>query len=1031
MIKRIQLGLLLSLFLVPIAMAQTGSITGVVTDQRTNERLPGVSVVITELERGTATNANGEFEITGIPSGTYTMAVTYIGYKRYSTEIQVGTTELSQDIAIQQDILGLEEVVVTGVGRGTETTKLGFSVSKISARELSEVPASNLGAAIRAKSPGITIVNPSGDPASPATIRLRGSTSLLGDQSPLIIVDGVITDGNLQDINMQDVESVEVVKGAAAASLYGSLAGNGVIQIITKRASDSIERPRVTYRSEYGFSEIANEYPLTDKHPWINDAEVEGGYVTSWPNYENFDTSQGNPVWDKDYPVYYDNVDAIFTGQPYNTNFVQLGNSSESYNYMLSYENHQQGGVVENLGDYKRNSVRFNGDYFFDDKFNIGVSAAYVTSDAPFFAEQGQGGGTNHFYSALSTVPILDFTERDAAGNYTNEMTGYGIAGVNTQNPLYTTANRERNDSRERIIAGLNASYDITDWLSVNARQSLDKSDELRSDYAPVGFQTPTPSQALNSGFESRRIRDRSTMISEVWLETDYTFQDFNTSTVLKYLYENRNFEQYALSGYDYSVSGIRSLGSTSQENYSISSYETTERAENLIFNTDLDYQDKVIVGAMLRRDGSSSFGADERYNWYYRGSLAYRLSQDISIDNVQELKFRASYGTSGQRPPFQAQYETYNATSSAIVPGVLGNSRIKPSTVGETEIGVDVTFLDRFNFTANYALTNVKNDYLNVPLSGTSAFSSQWQNVGELENKTIEFLLSGRVVNTSDFTADFNLSFDRTTQAVTDLGANPPFTRQVAGSAIQLFRFEEGVSYGAMYGRKILTSVNDLTVVDGVVVNIPGGYSPSDFTTNSLGHVVLADAMGTEDERPIYLTDEEGTRETVKIGDTQPDFKMGLSTTLNWKGLGLYALFDWVQGGDVYNYSKQLLYNRYTHKDLETYTKEGYHPDYILQPDGLYNGAQAGSHFIEDASFVKLRELALSYTIGNNSLGAVGNYLSDIRISLIGRNLLTFTDYSGFDPEVALRQNATNFRMDEYSYPNFRTFSASIQVRI
>jgi TonB-linked SusC/RagA family outer membrane protein len=1017
--------------LLPFVVFAQGSITGTVIDSRTGDGIPGVNVVVSELQRGVSTNVNGEYTISDIPSGNYTLVATFIGYQRFSVDIVVGTSQLTQNITLREDVVGLEEVVVTGVGRGTETTKLGFSVARISERDLREVPASNLGAAIRAKAPGVTIVNASGDPASPATIRLRGSTSLLGNQSPLIIVDGVITDGNLQDINMQDVESIEVVKGAAAASLYGSLAGNGVIQILTKRSSDSIDRPRVTFRSEYGFSEIANDYPLTRKHPWINDAVVTDGYVTSWPGYENFDTSAGNPVWDKDYPVYFDNVDAIFTGQPYNSNFIQLGNASQSYNYMLSYENHTQGGVVQNLGDYVRNSVRFNGDYLFEERFRVGISASYINSEAPFFTEQGQGGGTNHFYSALSTVPILDFTELDAAGNVTNQMTGYAIAGVNTQNPLYTTANRERTDRRERIIAGLNASYDITDWLSVNARQSLDRSDEIRSDYAPVGFQTPTPSQALNSGFESRRLRDLSTAITEVWLESLNTFGDFNVSTQLKYLYENRNFEQYTLSGFDYSVSGIRSLGATNQANYSIGSFETTQRAENYIFNTDVDYQDKIIVGAMLRRDGSSSFGADERYNWYYRGSLAYRLTQDVSIDNVQELKFRASYGTSGQRPPFQAQYETYNATSSAITPGVLGNRNIKPSTVGELEVGIDLTFLNRFNFTTNYALTNVKNDYLNVPLAGTSAFSSQWQNVGEIENKTFEVLFGGQAVQTRNFTLDFNLSFDRTTQMVTDLGPNPPFTRQVAGSAIQLFRFEEGVSYGAMYGRKILTSVNDLTVVNGVVANIPGGFSPSDFSVNSLGHVVLTQNIGTDLERPIYLTDEDGTRETVKIGDTQPDFKMGLSTTMNFRGIGLYALLDWVQGGDVYNYSRQLLYNRYTHKDLETYTKQGYHPNYILQADGLYNGAQAGSHFIEDASFVKLRELALSYTIGGNQLGAVGNYLRDIRVSLIGRNLLTFTKYTGFDPEVALRTNATNFRMDEYSYPNFRTFSASVQIRI
>lgn len=1028
MTRQILLSIVISLATCFSVFAQ-GSVQGTVTDSRTGEPLPGVNVVIAELQRGAPTNVDGEYQIANVPEGTYTLTVTYIGYKRYSSEIQVGSTALTQNISLEQDILGLEEVVVTGVGRGTQTTKLGFSVSKVSERELQEVPASNLGAAIRSKTPGLTIVNASGDPASPASIRLRGSTSLLGDQSPLIIVDGIITDGNLQDINMQDVESIEIIKGAAAASIYGSLAGNGVIQILTKRASDAIDRPRVTLRSEYGFSEIAKDYPLTDKHPWIDDAELDpsGRFVTSWPNYEVYDTER---VFNKDYPVTYNNVDNIFTGQPYNSNYIQIGSSAGDFTYMASYENHNQGGVVEGLDGYERNSLRFNADYTQTDNFRVSFSGSYVNAEYPFFPEQGQG--ANYFYSALSAVPFIDLTEKNEDGTFTNNPTGYSIDGSNWQNPLYVAQNRERKVDRDRYILGITAGYDLTDWLTVNARQSLDTRYELATDHTPVGYQTPTPSTAFNNGYELRQNIDQSTAVTELWLESVNSAGDFNFSSIVKYLYEDRNYIRNTISGFNYSVPDIRNIGAVDPNTYSASSFQSTERAENIIFNTDVDYQDKIIIGAMLRRDGSSSFGSDERYQWYYRGSLAYRITQDFDINNVQEMKVRASYGVSGQRPPFQAQYETYSASATTVTPVVLGNSEIKPSVVAETEVGLDISFLNRYNFTVNYALTNVTNDYWNVPLTGVSAYSSQWQNIGEIENKTLEMALNGQLISTRDMTLDFNLSFDRNRQKVTDLGALPPFTRQPGGAAIALFRFEEGVPYGAMYGNKLLTSIDQLTVGDdGFVTNVAGGYTPEDFEVNSKGHVVLSENAGTLDERPMYLVDENGDKEVVNIGNTEPDFKMGLSTSFNWKGLGLFMTWDWVQGGDVYNYTRQLLYNRLVHEDLETFTNEGFDPEYLLAADGLYNGAQASSHFVEDASFLKLRELSVSYTINKRQLGYFGNYLQDVRFSLIGRNLLTFTSYTGFDPEVALRTNATNFRLDEYAYPNFRTFSASIQVRI
>jgi len=506
---------------------------------------------------------------------------------------------------------------------------------------------------------------------------------------------------------------------------------------------------------------------------------------------------------------------------------------------------------------------------------------------------------------------------------------------------------------------------------------------------------------------------------------------DLNVRVIGKYLYEDRTFDRYTFSGSEYSVAGINSFSALDQTTFSITNFSALERAENYILDTEFDYQDKLILGAMVRRDGSSLFGEDERYQIYYRGSLAYRLSEDFEINNVQEFKIRASYGISGQRPPFVGQYETYDVTSTALLPGTQGNNELKPSVVAETEVGLDIAFLDRFSFTTSYALTTTTNDYIIVPLPAYSPFPNQYQNVGEIEGTSFEIGLNSSLVNTRDLQAGLNLTFSTISQEVTDLGSVPPFTR-AAGGALDLFRFEEGVSYGAMYGNSLISSVSELTVDEnGFVLNDGSGtLTTADFSVNDLGHVIVTANDGTAAERPMYLVDDEGVEEIVQIGDTNPDFNIGLSGNLNYKNFGLFMVWDWSQGGEVYNYTKQLLIFNYRHEVLEDLTRAGYDLNYLTASDGLYNASDALSYYVEDASYIKLRELALSYTIGNETLGSLGDVIRDVKLSVVGRNLLTITDYTGYDPEVALRTNSTNFRLDEYSYPNFRTFTGSIQIR-
>jgi hypothetical protein len=478
----------------------------------------------------------------------------------------------------------------------------------------------------------------------------------------------------------------------------------------------------------------------------------------------------------------------------------------------------------------------------------------------------------------------------------------------------------------------------------------------------------------------------------------------------------------------------------TDNENYSIGSFTSEEKTENFFFNLDLDYQDTYILSGLIRRDGSSLFGEDERWQTYFRGSVAYRLTEDFDIPNVSELKLRGAYGSSGNRPPFSAQYETYSATESGLQVQNLGNSELRSSTIFETSVGIDATFLQRFNLTVNYADSRTEDDYLQVPLAGGVGFNNQFQNIGEVESTTWEASLESQILTGDDGPSlSVGATFSRVRQEITDLGGSPAFTRDPASldsdntdaPALALFRVEEGVPFGAMYGNKLLTSLDQLTIVDGEVLN-SGGSSIDDFTVNNQGYVIPAGTEGTSAEQPVYMVNQDGQKEVTQIGNTRPDFQVGFRSNFTWKGLGVYALLDWSQGGDVYNYSKQLLYFNYRHEDQQDFAEQGKDIAYSDGSSNLYNQGGASSHFVEDATFVKLRELSVSYTLDQsliqNILGI--SAVERVKFSVIGRNLLTLTDYSGWDPEVGLRSDANNFKLDEYAYPNFRTFTGAVSVQ-
>jgi len=375
-------------------------------------------------------------------------------------------------------------------------------------------------------------------------------------------------------------------------------------------------------------------------------------------------------------------------------------------------------------------------------------------------------------------------------------------------------------------------------------------------------------------------------------------------------------------------------------------------------------------------------------------------------------------------------RFETFALQNGSPTKATLGNNVLKPAKTGELEIGMNMDFLDRFSFEFNYVKAKTDDQILRVPLSAATGFGAQWRNAGEIDATTYEVSLNANIIKKEDFAWDLGIIWDKSEQKISRLDV-PAYLTGPGAQETTLFRIEQGQNFGVMYGNIFIKSLSDL----------PTALDPNNYTLNAFGYVVDAATESTAVKKV-----DSGGNEFFVMGDITPDFRMAFNTTLSYKNFAFYVLFDWKQGGDIYNKTKQWLYRDGRHKDITSGL-----PYNFFQ--GLYNTNLASSAFVEDGTFVKLRELSLYYTLKGEALGNISNFINTVKFGFVGRNLLTFTDYSGFDPEITTqaetnRANLTSrvtdgigsdvntpggdpnvFKVDNFPYPSTKTYSFSVQL--
>lgn len=1028
--KKALLLLLFQMFAV-VLWAQT-RISGRVTNAQ-NEGLAGISVQLQNTTFGTTTDADGSYSLpVTAKAGSYQLQFSGIGFRSVTQTVQVGVATATANAQMIDDALKMDEVVVTGTSAGTTRRQLGNYISSVNADQLTKGATGNVLAALQGKTAGAQITQNSGDPAGGISVRLRGVSSVLSSSEPLYIVDGVIInngtnrvtntqnsyDGNnfvgtigqnrMVDINPLDIDHIEVLNGAAAAAIYGSRANAGVIQIFTKKGKTGA--PQVSFSSSVMLSELRKKLDV-NRAPTKFGGPTDGvGALT-----QDIITAIGSPAAlpTTTTPVTrYDYQDYIFRTAVGTDNNISVSGGNDKTRYYLSGAYYFNQGIIQNT-DFRRFSFRANIDQTLNRvvSFNLGIN--YINSLAH---EKPDG---NSFFSPMNSVTIIgnfhDLFTRDVNGN----IKAIGERG--RVNPVSVIEDFKQTNETARIITSLGMKLKPFNGFTIDYTLGLDNYGQNGTTYMPPfaynvntaffgGAATLDPT--LN-GYTSTG-NDQFLQVNNE-LNATYQFnisKNIGSTTQVGYSlqYERNKFALVQGRGLAPFIQTVNGAGTPLQ-----SADERTEISiSGAYLQQNFRFNNKLFLTGAVRLDGSSVFGEDQRNQVYYKASGSYLLSDEnfwkSSMGWWNLFKLRAAYGESGNLTGIGA-YDRVNAFSSnsylsriALNGSTrLANEEVKPERQKELEIGADMSFFSsRIGLQFNWYRKRVENLLINRQIAPTTGYSSLLDNFGSLQNKGIEVVLNGSPISNKSVKWDVTAIFNRNRNKVLEVGPALTLFATNGGAPISLLEgFPVGIFYGTFFavdgnGNQVKSSAGFPQIEKGV-------------QTNPLTYSVQRDASGLPS----------GTTLRKVIGDPNPDYTASLVNEVTYNKLSLRLQLDAVQGVDVFN--------------ADFRTRQGVGNGTVAQqehsgqlPRGYINSIYAIEEWrIDDGSFVKLREVALSYSLGKLK------FLNDLTISLSGRNLISWDNYKGYDPEVNAGGQSTLLRgIDFGAVPIPRTFRLGINAK-
>jgi TonB-linked SusC/RagA family outer membrane protein len=967
------------LFLLPaLAFGQRITVTGTVTSvMENNISLPGVTVMVKNTSQGTTSDINGRYRVEA--NANDTLVFSYVGM--VTTEIPI-MGQIQIDVGMELDVARLGEVIV--VGYGTESSRLvSGSLGVVSETEIRDVPLRTIDGVLQGRSAGVQISQNSGTPGSATTVRIRGNSSITAGNQPLYVIDGIpMITGNygqvgfsgqginaLSDINPSDIESITVLKDASAAAIYGARATNGVILITTRRGSK--QRTNITFNASSGIQEVVEVQEM------IN--------AEQWHEYKGTQPDPGNPV-DVDW------LDKVFRVAPMSSYEFSASGGDASTRFFISGNYYNQEGVL--LGtDYQRLNGRLNLDHTMNEHVKLGASfgASYSLNNRV----EGDRSLNGVLPNALTMPPIHPVYNEDDTynedGPYANPV-AIGKEAINEAHSFRTLGN---------------AFVDITflKHLTVSTKWGFDYL-SLREH----SFDPPTTRQgARSNGIGIAGQNNVLNIVSNNLLRYSNSFKGLhNLEALAGYsfeIFQRRN--QYA-RGVDFPGPFFEYLAEAATITSSYA--RAVNRGMSSYFGqVKYNYDYRYIVTLSGRYDGSTKFGENNKYGFFPAVSLAWRVTEESFFqplnDIFDEFRMRASYGLTGNDgiPDF-AYLNLYGGGANylggaGIVPSQLPNPDLKWETTAQINVGLDLAVLDeRISLAVDYYHNRTKDLLFDRPVSMTSGFYSITTNIGELENRGIELSLTTVNVRTEAFEWDSRLNISRNRNKILSLYKNQPLDN--------LDRYSPSI------------------VMVGEPMSIFFGYR-SLGVDPSTGDIVFDDVNG---DGIINAEDR------VKIGDPNPKFTGGFTNNLTYKQFELSLFLQFSYGNDIFNANRVFIEamkgaDNQSTAILRRWRQPGDITDIPRATENdPNNNNRISSRFVEDGSYLRIKNLTFSYLL--NQRLAERLKLRSTRIFLSAQNLLTFTNYSGMDPEVNYTGDSNLLRgTDFFTYPQARTFSIGINL--
>lgn len=1000
--------------------AQSRNISGTILSAEDNMPLPGVNVRIKGTNRGTITDIDGTYTI-GVDSDE-TLVFSYIGF--LTQEVTVGNQN-SIDVLLQTDAKTLGEVVVVGYGSVTKGDLTG-NIASLKGTEIANIPVPTFQEAIQGRMAGVFVESQSGKVGEGVKIRVRGTTSISGSNDPLYVIDGIpvtssgtIGQSNpLADINFNDIESFEVLKDASAAAIYGARASNGVVLITTKSGTSGRTKFNVGIQRGVSSPTRLNEFlnaseyvELMREAGYNNDRRNGLDPINNPADYPNSDLEfvenrlnrhAGHTDWrdgsvDTDWQKEAFNPGAGVT----NVNFSANGGDERTRFYFSSAYDKQEGIMIRN--NFERISGRLNLDHKVSDRFTIGANFSLARTETTRIAED------NQFYNPIQLVALAPITPiRDENGElYDRPVTTYYNNLIDSENAEWLTTNF-------RNITNIFGEYQFTDNLRFRSEFAVDILNQNDERF----FGSRTILGQGTSGYGSSRWMRIFNYNTNNYFTYENTFAEKHNVEAVVGMSFQRSDENYTrVDGQEFPLDDLRTLESAAEITDGTSQF-TNFTFLSYFSRINYKFDNKYLLTLSARVDGSSRFGENNKYGFFPAASAGWIMSEEGFLqgnEGLSLLKLRGSYGITGNAEIGNFDHlGLFGPVSYGLQPGLqptqIPNPRLTWEKTAQLNFGIEFgLFRDRITGELDVYNKNTTDLLLNVPIPGTTGFTSQRQNIGRMQNYGFEVVINS--ANYADQNFSWNTSFNlaRNINRVRELAEGqtsiPPATSSYL-NGIFLDR-----SIGVFYGPKY------------------AGVDPA-----------TGDALYYSNAELTETTNDYNEAERMVVGDPNPRFIAGINNTLTYKNFDMSFLFQGVFGNDIFEGGGGFYaangdwFDNSTKSQFARWQNPGDITDIPQARLGECNGCNASSRYISDGSYVRFKTLTVGYTIPSHILERFK--LSTARIYFMGQNLFTWTKYTGWDPEVNTdyllntAQNANVFQgNDFYTAPQARTFSLGLNV--